>query len=561
MMGRAAIVVFSDCGAETAARLKRILAGSEIYGFEGRVLEVDHSFSSAPAIVQRLNREGREIIGLSATGIIIRALAPVISDKRAEPPVVALSDDGAIAIPLLGGLTGANELARLIAQELDGTTAISASGSRRFGLQLEAPPAGYALANPDAAKAATTRLISGERVRLKGNARFITESRLPFSENGAVPIVITHHTSSPPEGGLLYHPRVVIVVPQTADAGEIDNVRGALHSCGIAEAAVAAIVLKLSEDALGPVRQTARRLGCPIRYIGPRTPSIPSDIEPGVPIVARHRAKNCDLVVLDEPDDVRHVGREEGHLTIVGLGPGSYGFLTNDAQRALFEADHLVGYQTYLDMVPHSRAEQRRHASGNRVELERAREALKLAMRGERVAVVSSGDPGIFAMAAAVMEALETEPRRWRGIEVTTIPGVSAMQAAAARLGAPLGHDFAVISLSDIRKPWSIIEARLVAALTADFVIALYNPASRSRRTHISEAKTLMLRHRSPRTPVVIGRNLARGGEDARIVSLSDLPVDTIDMRTVLIIGSSRTRSFQGPGGELFAYTPRSYDV
>ncbi len=251
-------------------------------------------------------------------------------------------------------------------------------------------------------------------------------------------------------------------------------------------------------------------------------------------------------------------GVARGELSVVGLGPAGGQWLTPEAGEALHRAEHLVGYAPYLARVP-VRAGQQRHASDNRVELDRARHALALAAGGSRVAVVSSGDPGIFAMAAAVLEALEAGNGDYGGVDVRVLPGLSAMQAAAARVGAPLGHDFAVISLSDQRKPWEVIERRLDAAAGADYAIAIYNPASRTRREQLERAREVLLRHRDGATPVVVARDVGGPQEDVTVTDLGRLPASVVDMRTLLIVGSSQTRVLPGTDGAPLVYTPRSY--
>jgi precorrin-2 C20-methyltransferase/precorrin-3B C17-methyltransferase len=253
-----------------------------------------------------------------------------------------------------------------------------------------------------------------------------------------------------------------------------------------------------------------------------------------------------------------------GEVVVVGLGPAGPQWLTPEAEQALSAAEHLVGYGPYLAKVP-QRAGQRRHASGNRVEAERAAEALDLAVDGGKVAVVSSGDPGVFAMASAVLEQVERdeqgEPgaRRWSGVSVRVLPGLTAAQAAASRVGAPLGHDFCVLSLSDRLKPWEIIERRLDAAGAADLVVALYNPASRSRTTQLSAARDVLLRHRAPQTPVVIARDVGGPEESVRVDRLGSFDTGEVDMRCLLIIGSTRTRVRKQQDGTSVVWTPRSY--
>ena len=247
-----------------------------------------------------------------------------------------------------------------------------------------------------------------------------------------------------------------------------------------------------------------------------------------------------------------------GRLSVVGLGPAGPDWLTPEASAALAAADELVGYGPYLDRVP-PRAGQRRHCSDNRVEMDRARHALALAAGGASVAVVSSGDPGVFAMATAVLEAVESGNGEYANVDLRVVPGLSAMHAAAARVGAPLGHDFAVISLSDQRKPWSIIERRLEAAGAADFALALYNPASRTRREQLERARAVLLRHRSPDCPVVVARDVGGAGEAVQVTTLGGFDAARVDMRTLLVVGSTTTRVISGPGGRELVYTPRSY--
>lgn len=245
-----------------------------------------------------------------------------------------------------------------------------------------------------------------------------------------------------------------------------------------------------------------------------------------------------------------------GTLTIVGLGPGPDGWVTPAARLAVDNASDLLGYTPYLQrLAPHSG--QRVHASDNREELDRARHALALANDGATVAVVSGGDPGVFAMAAAVFEAMDSGPASWRGLDVRVEPGVTAMLAAASRVGAPLGHDFCAISLSDNLKPWPLIARRLQLAAEADFVIALYNPASKARPQQILNAFAVLSNCRSETTPVILARAVGRSDEDITITTLADAPREVIDMRTLVLIGSSATRVIHRADGHHWVYTPR----
>lgn len=247
-----------------------------------------------------------------------------------------------------------------------------------------------------------------------------------------------------------------------------------------------------------------------------------------------------DVSVAKSPElrPKRHT-QGEGELLVVGLGPGPDHWLTPEVSAALAEVEHVVGYGPYVERVP-QRAGLQRHASGNTVEIDRARLALDLARKGERVAVVSGGDAGVFGMASAVFEAAD-DPM-YDEVEIRVLPGLSAVQAVAARAGAPIGGDFAVLSLSDRLKPWPVIETRLRAVAEADLVLAIYNPASRSRTTQVADAQKLLLEHRSPDTVVVVGRDVGRAEESLAVTTLAELDPASIDMKCLIIVGSSATR-------------------
>lgn len=249
-----------------------------------------------------------------------------------------------------------------------------------------------------------------------------------------------------------------------------------------------------------------------------------------------------------------------GRLAIVGLGPGAASMQTAQATAALAEATDLVGYATYLDRVP-QRPGQVRHASDNRVEIDRARHALSLAATGRSVAVVSSGDPGVFAMASAVFEAVEQGEPAWRGLDIVVVPGISAVFAAAARLGAPLGHDFCVISLSDNLKPFEVVLARLAAAAQAGFVIALYNAASRARPWQLAAALDALHPILPATTPVMLATAISRDDERVEVTTLRDADPTRADMRTLVLIGSAATRRIERDGARPWVYTPRFHVV
>ncbi|MFJ2110942.1 precorrin-3B C(17)-methyltransferase [Streptomyces sp. NPDC087850] len=319
-----------------------------------------------------------------------------------------------------------------------------------------------------------------------------------------------------------------------------------------------AVVMKLGRT-FPAVRRAIERAGRldDARYVeratmsGERTGAL-ADIDPdSVPYFA--------VAVLPSRVDAapRETGPDAGEVVVVGTGPAGPLWLTPETRGALADAQDLVGYTTYLDRVP-VRPGQRRHGSDNKVESERAEFALDLARRGRRVAVVSGGDPGVFAMATAVLEVAAADP--YKDVPVRVLPGLTAANAAAARVGAPLGHDYAVLSLSDRLKPWEVIAERLHAAAAADLVLALYNPGSRSRTWQVGKARELLLEHRAPDTPVVLARDVGGAEERVRIVRLADLDPAQVDMRTILLVGSSQTVTVRrGPGREEVVWTPRRY--
>lgn len=246
-----------------------------------------------------------------------------------------------------------------------------------------------------------------------------------------------------------------------------------------------------------------------------------------------------------------------GRLSVVGLGPGDLRYLTPEASAALAGSEALYGYGPYLERVP-PRAGQSRHPSDNREEAVRAAAALRHAAEGVNVAVVSGGDPGVFAMAAAICEQIECGPENWRTLDIVFIPGITAMLAVAARIGAPLGHDFCALSLSDNLKPWSLVERRLDAAADAGFVIALYNPVSRARPWQLGSAFERLRRHLPPATPVILGRAVGRADERISVTTLAEADPALADMATLVIVGSRETRLVARPGRAPLVYTPRA---
>jgi cobalt-precorrin 5A hydrolase/precorrin-3B C17-methyltransferase len=591
-----AIVVLTASALDSARRAAVALDGAEIHGLDGRVDGCHQSFTDAGEHLRALFVAGRPIVAVFSLGALVRLLAPVLGDKRSDPPVIALSEDGAHVIPVLGGHHGANDLARRIADALGGTAAVTTAGDLRFGVALDAPPAGWVLADPGAAKAVMADLLAGASIRLVGSAPWLEVSGLPIAADGAVTITVTEKARRPGPRELVYHPKSLAVgvgCERGCPPDElVAHVGQTLADADLAPQSVAVVVsldLKADEPA---VHAVAEALGAPARFYSAaalevETPRLanPSDAvfaEVGchgvaegaalaatgpngalvVPKVKSQRA-TCAIAISPQPVDPAIVGQARGHLAVVGIGPGSEVWRSPEAAALIGAADDLVGYSLYLDLVADLARGKIRHDFPLGGEEERVRHALELAGEGRAVALVCSGDAGIYAMAALVYELLDRNEGgvsdAARRATVTVAPGISALQAAAARAGAPLGHDFCAISLSDLLTPWDVIERRVRAAADGDFVVAFYNPVSMRRRTQLVRAREILLTRRPPPTPVILAANLGRPGETRRIVTLGDLDVGQVDMLTVVIVGSSETRVLRRGDGIDYVYTPRGY--
>ncbi|WP_425929082.1 precorrin-3B C(17)-methyltransferase [Pseudomonas sp. NyZ201] len=555
-----AIVVLGKGSLDTARKIQRFYPDALIHGLAGRVEEVDRSYQEFGTTLRQLYQQDTPIIALCAAGIVIRSLASVLLEKGAEPPVLAVAEDGSAVVPLLGGLGGVNVMAREIAAGLGVAAAITTSGELRFGTCLLNPPSGYALADLELGKRFVSDLLAGESVRIEGAAPWLDEARLPQSDAAQLTIHVGCGEREAAANELLIHPRCVLVavsavVPELAAA-----VRAALHQAKIAEASLACLLANEEEMADAALHAAAAELGVPLRFAAGASASdlaaraLPQLLAPQV------IGDGLALAVAAEPIDPANIGRARGRVAVIGLGPGAAELMAPAVKAELARANHVLGYETYVRMAGPFREDQVLHCTDNREELLRARHAFELAAQGRSVIVVSSGDPGVFAMAAAVLEALEaSDDPAWHRVELEMLPGISASLATAAQAGAPLGHDFCVISLSDNLKPWSIIEKRLDLAAQADLAMAFYNPISRSRPWQLGQALDIVRRHRDPATPVVLGRDIARPGQSLKVLTLGELEPEMVDMRTMVLVGSSTTRTFARADGGEWVYTPRWY--
>ncbi|MEO5337619.1 MAG: precorrin-3B C(17)-methyltransferase, partial [Magnetospirillum sp. WYHS-4] len=482
-------------------------------------------------------------------------------------------------------------LARAVAAVTGGQAAVTTAGDIGLGLALDDPPPGWTVANPEAAKNVASALLAGEPVGLKVEAG-AADWLEGFAAEGETRVVVTDRALDTP--ALVLHPPVLALgVGCERDAAPeelAELVERTLAGSGLAAGAVACIAsldLKMDEPA---VNALAARLGVPARFftaaeLEAETPRLANPSETvfravgchGVAeaaalaaagpeaelVVAKTRSARATCAVARAPRSIDPlvVGRARGRLTVVGVGPGTPDWRTPDATRALREAEDVVGYGLYLDLVADLTEGKRLHQSAMTQEEARVRIALDLAGEGRRVALVCSGDAGIYALATLAFELIDREDRAdWNRLEIVVSPGVSAFQAAGARLGAPFGHDFCLISLSDLLTPWKDIERRLRAAAEGDFVVAFYNPVSKRRRTQLAAARDILLGCRPAETPVMLARSLGRPEETIRLTTLGALVPEDADMLTLVVVGSSNTRTLT-QGGRTWVYTPRGYEA
>ena len=594
----AALVILDRRQAALARRIQAALPGAAVHGPASLEGTADVAYDRLGPHLATLFREGTPIVGICAAGILIRLLAPHLADKSAEPPVIAVSEDGLSVVPLLGGHHGANRLSRDIAAALGTRAAITTAGDAALGFALDAPPPGWRLAAGAKVKAVTAALLSGEPVRLVTEAAcadWLTAGGAPFGDTGHLTLRITDRRTVPGDDAadVTLHPAVLALGLGCERGCAPDELLGlaerTLAASGLAPEAVACVAsldLKADEPAVSAV---ADRLGVPLRLFDAatlerETPRLTAPSEVVFRAVGCHgvaeaaalacagadgtlaqpKTKSargtCAIARAPEIIEPERCGDGRGRVTVVGIGPGAQAWRTPGADAAIAGATDLVGYGRYLDLLGPSPPGCARHAYPIGAEEERARAALALAAEGRSVALVSSGDAGVYGMASLLFELLDGEAahQSWRGIELAVEPGISALQAAAARAGAPIGHDFCAISLSDLLTPWPAIARRLRAAAKADFVVALYNPASGRRRTQLAEARAILAAHRPHDCPVVVARNLGREGEKVDVTTLAGLDTDAIDMLTVIVVGSSQTRRLE-QGGRAWLYTPRGY--
>ena len=550
-------------------------------------------------------QQGHPVIAIMASGIIMRAIAPLMASKYKDAPVIAVSPDGNHIVPLIGGHHGANKLAIKIASITGGIAAITTASDTQFNVALDEPPAGYILTNPQDYKAFMASLLAGSTISLNSPVEWLKASNLPVSPDGALQITVTDQNISGDENHLVYASKTLVIgvgCERQCQPAEVQNlIEQCLSEANLSKNAIAAITsIDLKADELA-ITQAAHTLAVPARFftaneLNQQASRLknPSDIvmaEVGCPgvaegaalaasgaasgadsgaasgldgklIVAKTKSARATCAIARAPSPLTDlVGRDRGRLYVIGIGPGSDEWRSPQATHELMTASDWVGYGLYLDLVSQLNNGQHEHRFDLGKEEARVRHAFSLAGQGRHVALVCSGDAAIYAMAALVYEVLDsaTLSDSEQRVEIKTLPGISAFQAASARAGALIGHDFCTISLSDLLTPWTTIEQRLQAAAQGDFNIAFYNPRSLKRTDQLQKAIDILNPHRHPDTPVIIASNLGRPTEKVKTVAFKDFNPQQVDMLTIILIGSSQSKIIPRGDGQNYCYTPRGY--
>lgn len=592
-----AIIVLSANGLELARKIASTV-DADIHGHAMRCPEADVSFVKARPHIAELFAAGRPIIGICAAGILIRSIAPYLQHKSRDAAVLAVSETGAHVVPLIGGHHGAITLGAQVTRALAATLAVTTAGNLQWNASLDEPPVGWKLANYASAGRVMPQLLAGDGAFLDGECAAELQDWLADVPRGdAVTLTATRKALIPTENQLVYCPQDMVLGLGCARGCSVDEVMDLVMS-GLSAANINAttiscavsVDLKADEPAMHAV---AAILGVPFRVfdaatLEAETPRLanPSDVvfaeigahgvceaaslaatgPAGKLVIEKRKSANATMALAQMPTlgGGRMPGRKPGRVMLIGIGPGQAAWRTPEASRLIQSADELVGYGLYIDILGPMAAHLPRRDFALGEEEDRCRYALETAATGRDVAIICSGDAGIYAMGALVFELLDRELASGgvsdaaRRVEVVSAPGISALQAAAARSGALLGHDFCTISLSDLLTPWEAIERRIHGAGAGDFVVAFYNPVSKRRRTQLASARDILLTYRSGATPVLLASNLGRPEEKLLFRTLATLDIDEVDMLTVVMVGASTSRQITHGRG-VSIYTPRGY--
>jgi cobalt-precorrin 5A hydrolase / cobalt-factor III methyltransferase / precorrin-3B C17-methyltransferase len=549
-------------GRRNAAHLERALPDARLYA------------GNPKEALRRAWKECDGIVIFLATGAAVRLVAPLLDDKHHDPGVVCVDDAGRFAVALAGGHGGgANALARRVADTL-GATPVVTTASDAVGapaLDLLGVELGFKIEDGSDLAAVGAALVSGEPVRLVSERRWplgpLPENVVRAEEPESPVILISDRAVSVPRPAVVCRPPSLVVgvgCSRSAKAGEIlDLLDRSLREVGLSKKSVASLAsIEAKSDEAG-LLEAAQKLDVPLRFYAAEelsamevpNPSTVVESAVGTPSVAEASVLASGAELVAEKRKSRNatvaVGRlpVRGRLSLVGLGPGGDALIPPLARDALAASELVVGLGQYVERIEHLLRPGTRVSTpplGN--EVERAKDALAEARAGGSVALVSGGDVGVYAMASPALEMAGDD------VEITVVPGITAAQAAASLLGSPLGHDHCSISLSDLLTPWEVIRERVRAAAEADFVVSLYNPRSKGRDWQLGKAREILLEHRSPDTPVGIVKNAYRDGQEVILTDLGSLRPESVDMLTIVVIGSSRTEIRAGR-----MVTPRGY--
>ena len=586
---------------ETARKVSLALDAPIVFRGFG-LLKPDAGKSDVGVQLREHFQAGRTIVGVCAAGILIRSLAQVLRSKLTEPPVICVADDGSAVVPLLGGHRGANSIAVTIADALGCKAAVTTASDAVLGVALDDPPAGWRLENPWDVKSASAAILAGAKVRVSGEAAWLVplidavgaEQAGSLGEDGPIVVqsegaeALTYRRQAFALGvgcsrGCCAADLIGLVNRSLADSGiSIYAVKGVYSiDAKSDEAAVHALAAELGVPArfysADELNEESARLDNPSEVVHAAVGSygvceaaaLAAAGPEGSLEIPKRKSANATCALARIGSGGGRKGIKRGRLSIVGIGPGDREWRTPEAVRHLWQADELVGYRKYLDLAGEEFASipSRRFELGE--EVARCKYALEQAALGRNIALVTSGDAGIYAMGSLVMELLEGEfegsvSDSAKRVDVICVPGITAMQAASARVGAMLGNDFCAISLSDLLTPEAEIIRRVEAAGAGNFVTAFYNPASNRRRSLLNKARDILLQNRSPETPVLLARNLGRDDEAIKLIKLAELDVSLTDMMTVVIVGNQDSRAFRlgdrSKGSEGWhSYTPRGY--
>jgi cobalt-precorrin 5A hydrolase / precorrin-3B C17-methyltransferase len=543
--------------------------------------------------------QGNKLIFVMATGIVVRTIAPFLESKQTDPAVVVLDENGSYAISLLSGhVGGANDLARDVARIVGGqpviTTASDVSGLP--AIDLWARGNHLSIENTALLPTVGTKLINNRCIALYSEVPLDPpDSFYPVGDVGSADIVVTDRIDidASSQKKLVLRPKSLIAGIGCNSGTSSEEIEAAVrtvlekHSLSFSSLALVATVDKKGREpglvafaaahSLPIMTFTADELnGVPNvaiseaarKAIGAKAVAEPAALlasgKDGRLIVPKVRWGNVTVAIVRSPfalpfRDIlanKDTPKQNGFIYVIGTGPGRADYITPRALRAIAESDVIVGYGTYLDLISGLIEGKQVVSTGMAQEIDRCCRAIELAREGRTVAVVSGGDPGIFAMAGLVLDLLKKDESYGEMMpDVEIIPGISALNACAAQLGAPLMHDFVAVSLSDRLTSWETIERRLDAAAGADFVIVLYNPRSKGRSGHIEKARDIIARHRTPQTPVGIVKGAMRQNESVILSTVGSMPFQDIDMQTTVIIGNSKTTVWNGR-----MITPRGYE-